>query len=185
MEPTVKLALLCDYAFRTQDNKLSIIGVFSQISLADLPAASPPFFVVISLALDRGTHQVQFGLVDPMGQQVVPDAPAFDVEVETAGADTDLLLQFNGTLEEVESHQGRLSALPGEGDFENVMGGDVLSGVLFEQGVRHAETAPRKQPLFREEEAVLAIEVADCAAGLQQNVKSSWRRSGLRYSHSN
>lgn len=96
MEPTIKLALLCDYAFRTQDNKLSIIGVFSQISLADLPSASPPFFVVISLGLDRGTHQVQFGLVDPMGQQVVPDAPAFDVEVESAGADTDLLLQFNG-----------------------------------------------------------------------------------------
>ena len=96
MEPTVKLALLCDYAFRTQDNKLSIIGVFSQISLADLPAASPPFFVVMSLSLDKGSHQVQFGLVDPMGQQVVPDAPAFDVEVESAGADTDLLLQFNG-----------------------------------------------------------------------------------------
>ncbi len=96
MEPTVKLALLCDYAFRTQDNKLSVIGIFSQISVAEMPGASPPFFVVISLSLERGTHGVQFGIVDPMGQQVLPDAPSFDVEVETPGADTDLLLQFNG-----------------------------------------------------------------------------------------
>ena len=96
MEPTVKLAVLCDYAFRTQDNKLSLVGIFSQISVADMPGASPPFFVVISLGLDRGTHSVQFGVVDPMGQQLLPDPPTFDVEVESPGADTDLLLQFNG-----------------------------------------------------------------------------------------
>ena len=96
MEPTVKLAVLCDYAFRTQDNKLSVIGIFSQISVADMPGASPPFFVVISVGLDQGTHQVQFGVVDPVGQQALPDAPSFDVEVESVGADTDLLLQFNG-----------------------------------------------------------------------------------------
>jgi hypothetical protein len=96
MGPTIKLALLCDYAFRTQDNKLCIIGVFSQISVAEMPGGSPPFFVVISLGLEVGTHHVHFGLVDPMGQQALPDAPTFDVEVETAGADTDLLLQFNG-----------------------------------------------------------------------------------------
>jgi hypothetical protein len=96
MQPTIKLAVLCDYAFRTQDNKLSIIGIFSQISIADMGGASPPFFVVISLGLDVGTHNVQFGVVDPMGQQLLPDPPTFDVEVDTPGADTDLLLQFNG-----------------------------------------------------------------------------------------
>lgn len=96
MQPTVKLGLLCDYALRSQDGKLSIIGIFSQINVAEIPGSSPPFFVVISLNLDAGTHDVEFGVVDPMGQQVLAEPPRFDVEVEVAGADTDLLLQFNG-----------------------------------------------------------------------------------------
>lgn len=96
MEPSVKLALLCDYALRAQDGKLSAIGIFSHIGMAEMPGASPPFFVVISLGLDEGTHQVQFRIVDPMGQQILPDPPTFDVDVEAQGTDTELLLQFNG-----------------------------------------------------------------------------------------
>ncbi|HZU12917.1 MAG TPA: hypothetical protein VFB58_08765 [Chloroflexota bacterium] len=96
MEPTVRLALLCDYALRSQDGKLSAIGIFSSVGMAEIPGPSPPFFVVISVGLDRGTHPVSLGIVDPLGQQVLPEQPAFDVEVEAPGMDTELLFQFNG-----------------------------------------------------------------------------------------
>lgn len=96
MEPTVRLALLCDYALRAQDGKLSAIGIFSSIGLAEIPGASPPFFVVLSIGLDRGTHSVSLGIIDPMGQQILPEQPVFDVDVEAPGMDTELLFQFNG-----------------------------------------------------------------------------------------
>lgn len=96
MEPVVRLALLCDYALRSQDGKLSAIGIFSHIGVSELPGAAPPFFVALTLALDRGEHQVRFGLLDPMGQEILPDPPVFDVDVEMPGIDTELMLQFNG-----------------------------------------------------------------------------------------
>jgi hypothetical protein len=96
MQPSVKLALLCDYALTSQDGKLSILGIFSQVNIAPLPGMSPPFYVVTILTLDRGTHPVRFGIVDPVGQQVLPEEPPpFDVEVDTPGADTNLVIQFN------------------------------------------------------------------------------------------
>jgi hypothetical protein len=96
MQPQVKLAVLCDYALTSQDGKLSILGIFSQMNLAQIPGASPPFFVVVVLTLDRGKFPVRFGLSDPSGQSVLPEEPPpFDVQVEMPGTDTNLVLQFN------------------------------------------------------------------------------------------
>jgi hypothetical protein len=96
MQPQVKLAVLCDYALTSQDGKLSILGIFSQMNLGQLPGSSPPFFVVVVLTLDRGTFPVRFGIVDPSGQSILPaEPPPFDVEVEMPGTDTNLVLQFN------------------------------------------------------------------------------------------
>jgi hypothetical protein len=96
MQPTVKLGVLCDYALTSQDGKLSVLGIFSQINVGGMPAASPPFYVVVVLTLDGGTVPVRFGLVDPVGQPVLPEEPPpFDVEVESPGTDTNLVIQFN------------------------------------------------------------------------------------------
>ncbi len=96
MNPVVKLGVLCDYALTSQDGKLSVLGIFSQMNMAQLPGVSPPYFAVVVLAVDQGTYSVRFGVVDPVGQQVLTDAPpTFDMEVETAGADTNLVIQFN------------------------------------------------------------------------------------------
>jgi hypothetical protein len=96
MNPAVKLAVLCDYALTSQDGKLSVLGIFSQMNMAQLPGITPPYFAVVVLSLDPGNYSVRFGVVDPVGQQVLTDeAPEFDMEVETAGADTNLVIQFN------------------------------------------------------------------------------------------
>lgn len=95
MQPIVKAALLCDYALTSDDGKLSAMGIFSNINFASLPNAYPRFFVVIILSLDRGTHAVRLGIVDPVGQQMLPDPPTVDVQVELPGADTNLVIDFN------------------------------------------------------------------------------------------
>lgn len=96
MNAAVKLAVLCDYALTSQDGKLSVLGIFSQMNMAQLPAVTPPYFAVVVLSLDVGNYSVRFGVVDPVGQQVLTDeAPEFEMEVETAGADTNLVIQFN------------------------------------------------------------------------------------------
>src|SRR5438270_3451213 len=96
MQPEVKLAVLCDYALTSQDGKLSVLGIFSQMNMAQLPGVTPPYFAVVVLSLDQGSYSVRFGVVDPVGQQVLTEeAPEFDMEVETPGADTNLVIQFN------------------------------------------------------------------------------------------
>lgn len=96
MNTAVKMAVLCDYALTSQDGKLSVLGIFSQMNMAQIPGVTPPFFAVAVLSLDQGSYSVRFGVVDPVGQQILTDeAPEFDMEVETPGADTNLVIQFN------------------------------------------------------------------------------------------
>ena len=95
MQPTIKAALLCDYALTSDEGKLSIMGIFSNINFPSLPNAYSRFFVVIILALDSGTHQVRLGIVEPGGGQMLPDPPTVDVQVEVPGADTNLVIDFN------------------------------------------------------------------------------------------
>lgn len=95
MSPTVKAALLCDYALTSNDGKLSIMGIFGNINFPSLPNAYSRFFVVIVLSLDSGTHAVQLGMVDPVGQQLLPEPPTLDVEITMPGADTNLVFDFN------------------------------------------------------------------------------------------
>jgi hypothetical protein len=95
MQPIVKAGLLCDYALTSDDGKLSVMGIFSNMNFASLPNAYPRFFVVMILSLDRGTHSVRLGIVDPAGQQILPEPPSVDVQVEIAGADTNLVIDFN------------------------------------------------------------------------------------------
>src|SRR5919202_2480732 len=98
MQPTVKLALLCDYAITAQDGKLGIMGIWSNINLPSLPNAWPRFFVVIVLVLDRGDYDVGLGFVDPLGQQVLPEPVGEELNVDTPGAETNLVIEFNNLL---------------------------------------------------------------------------------------
>ena len=95
MSPIVRAALLCDYAVTGQDGKLSIIGIFSTVNFPSVPNAYPRFFVVMIVALDQGTHEVRIGILDPGGQQLLPEQPTAEVSVELPGADTNLVVDFN------------------------------------------------------------------------------------------
>jgi hypothetical protein len=98
MQQVVKAALLCDYALTSDDGKLSAVGIFTSMNFSSLPNTYPRFFVVITITLESGTHRVRLGIVDPMGQQILPDPPEVDVPVELAGADTNLVIDFNNLL---------------------------------------------------------------------------------------
>ena len=94
MDPVIKAALLCDYALTGADGKLSAIGIFNNINFSSLPSVYPLFFAVIILALDRGTHPIHLGVVDPMGQQILLESPAVDVPVDVPGAEANLVIGF-------------------------------------------------------------------------------------------
>jgi len=77
--------------------------------------------------------------------------------------------------EEIESHQRRFAALPGDvHDRDMRMGFDELTDVGLEQLVGHPEPAARVQHLLGEKEAVRAVQVAHRTGGLRKQMKR-WR----------
>ena len=87
-----------------------------------------------------------------------------------------LLLELDRFLEVVQPHQRRLAPLPGEGDLRDLLRFDVLAGVLFEHRLGHAELAVRVHGLLAQEVAVVAVQVADCAARFEHDVEGGRRR---------
>ena len=82
--------------------------------------------------------------------------------------------------EEVDAHQRGLATLPGDGHLGDVLRFDHLTDVLGQQVVGHAEPVAWIQRLLREEEAVAAVEVADRARGLGEDVQMVRRRERPR-----
>ena len=74
-------------------------------------------------------------------------------------------------LEEVEAHERRLATLPADDDVRARLRLEQLADVGLEQLVGHPEAAARIEHLLREEEAVLAIEVADRAGRFGQQME--------------
>ena len=92
--PEIRLAALCDHAIVGQDGKVSIVGVFRNISVTGLPAQHPRMFLVAILGLDAGTHQVVVRLRKPDGGQSMPNAPELSVNA-IAGQDVNVIVELN------------------------------------------------------------------------------------------
>ena len=92
--PEIRLAALCDHALVGQDGKVSIMGVFRNISVTGLPAQHPRMFVVAILGLDAGTHAVVVRLRKPDGGQAMPNAPEISVNA-LAGQDVNVIVELN------------------------------------------------------------------------------------------
>ena len=92
--PEIRLAALCDHALVGQDGKVSIMGVFRNISVTGLPAQHPRMFLVAILGLDAGTHAVVVRLRKPDGGPAMPNAPEISVNA-MAGQDVNVIVELN------------------------------------------------------------------------------------------
>ena len=75
----IRLAALCDHALVGQDGKLSMLGIFRNISVTGLPAQHPRMYLVAVLGLDPGAHEVVVRLRRPDGAAGMPEAPRITV----------------------------------------------------------------------------------------------------------
>jgi len=70
----VTYGFLCDYATVSHEGKLSILGIFSDISVRDLPARHPQAFLAFELAFSYAEINAQFPLriecVDEDGRKI-------------------------------------------------------------------------------------------------------------------
>ena len=90
----IRLAALCDHALVGQDGKVTLIGIFRNISVSGLPAQHPRMFLVAILGLDVGAHTVVVRLLRPDGQQAMPNPPEISVHA-TAGQDVNVIVELN------------------------------------------------------------------------------------------
>lgn len=94
-ETEVRLAVLCDHAIVAQDGKVSLVGIFRNISVSDLPAQHPRMFVVAILGLDSGQHAVVVRLRDPDGRPALAEPPQLNVHSSGAGQDVNVIVELN------------------------------------------------------------------------------------------
>lgn len=91
----MRLAVVCDHALVGQDGKLSLLGIFRNISVSDLPAQHPRMFLVAVLGLDQGQHAVVVRLLDPEGTPAMPHPPEMTVHSAGAGQDVNVVVELN------------------------------------------------------------------------------------------
>jgi len=93
MTEEIKLAALCDHALVGQDGKVSLMGIFRNISVSGLPAQHPRMFLVAILGLEVGPHSVVVKLLRPDGQQAMPNPPEISVHA-AAGQDVNVIVEL-------------------------------------------------------------------------------------------
>ena len=93
--PELRLAVLCDHALVGQDGKLSVVGIFRNISVTSLPAQHPRMFVVAVLGLDMGAHSVVVRLHDHEGRSAMPEPPQIDVHSVGSAQDVNVIVELN------------------------------------------------------------------------------------------
>ena len=94
MSEEIRLAALCDHALVGQDGKVSLMGIFRNISVSGLPAQHPRMFLVAILGLEVGPHSVVVKLLRPDGQQAMPNPPEISVHA-AAGQDVNVIVELN------------------------------------------------------------------------------------------
>ena len=94
MAPEIKVAALCDHALVGQDGKVSLLGIFRNISVSTLPAQHPRMYVVAVLGLEAGPHEVSVRLLRPDGNAAMADAPRIAVQA-VAGQDVNVIVELN------------------------------------------------------------------------------------------
>ncbi len=94
MTAEIKLAALCDHALVGQDGKLSVLGIFRNINVSQLPAQHPRMYLVAVLSLEAGAHDVVVRLVRPDGGQGLAQPPRISVHA-VPGQDVNVVVELN------------------------------------------------------------------------------------------
>ena len=90
----VRFATLCDHALVAQDGKVSVLGIFRNISVSSLPAQHPRMYLVAVLDLEMGAHSVVVRLRDPEGTPALAEPPQITVHA-TPGQDVNVIVELN------------------------------------------------------------------------------------------
>ena len=88
--------------------------------------------------------------------------------------------QLDRAPEEVEAHERRLTALPGDRHRRRLVRLEQLLDVQLQEVVLHPEPRTRVERLLGQEEAVRAVEVAHGAGGLGEQVEAGRGSGGSR-----
>lgn len=91
----VRLIALCDHALVGQDGKVSLVGIFRNISVSALPAQHPRMFVVAVLGLEMGSHKVIVRLQAPDSQAGLPNPPELTVHSSGMAQDVNVIVELN------------------------------------------------------------------------------------------
>jgi uncharacterized protein DUF6941 len=98
--------LLCDYALTAKDGKISAIGVFSQITVARMPAVHGRCFIVAILEAEPGTHDLTINVVAPSGKTSLDRAPRLRIEVPPGATTANIVADLKGMrLQEIGPHR--------------------------------------------------------------------------------
>ncbi|MDE3112402.1 MAG: hypothetical protein KGN00_07790 [Chloroflexota bacterium] len=90
----VRVAALCDHALVGQDGKVTMVGIFRNITVSGLPAQHPRMYLVAILGLDQGPHEVVVRLMRPDGSAAMPEAPRIQVRA-MPGQDVNVIVELN------------------------------------------------------------------------------------------
>ena len=90
----VRLIALCDHALVGQDGKVSLLGIFRNISVSGLPAQHPRMFLVAILGLEPGAHTVVVQLRRPDGAEAMPNPPQISVHA-LPEQDVNVIVELN------------------------------------------------------------------------------------------
>ncbi len=90
----LRLATLCDHALVGQDGKVSLLGIFRNISVSGLPAQHPRMYLVCILMLETGRHAVRVQLHRPDGAAAMPNPPVLTVQANE-GQDVNVIVELN------------------------------------------------------------------------------------------
>jgi len=90
----LRFGTLCDHAIVGQDGKLSVLGIFRNISVSGLPAQHPRMYLVAVLGLEAGKHEVVVRLLRPDGSAAMDQAPRLTVTA-VGGQDVNVIVELN------------------------------------------------------------------------------------------
>ena len=128
---------------------------------------------VVHLARPVDAHADEETVLGEEGRPLVGDqrGVGLDRVLELHAGSLRTLGDRDRLAEEVDAHQRRFAALPGNGDLGSGVRFEQLADVGLEHLVAHPEPVAGVQGFLGKEEAVRAVEIADRPRGLRQNVE--------------